>query len=211
MKTPKTLYPSCLKYNEYLIVVNPNEVTSGKIISEKKEFSEKYKMPEVYYKPHLMLVKFINLQMIEERLLNHLKNISNGYKPFQVKLKDYGSLPSHTIFRNVESQLQVRNLVTALKPVQRLITLDKENKPHFIDNIYLYLATKLLPWQYEKAWLEYSDRHFTASFITDRFTLLKRPVESVSKGFQAKGSYQVLQSFEFKNSPVITQQDQLFM
>ncbi len=211
MKTLKTLDPFDLKYNEYLVVLNPNEDCSEKIISGKKEFSEKYKTDFVYFKPHLLMIKFIHLEIIEERLLNHLKNISNGYKAFRLKLKDYGSLPSHTIFINVESQLQIRNLVTALKSIQRLITLDKENKPHFIDNYYFNIAARLLPWQYEKAWVEYSHRHFNASFIAEGFTLLKRPVENFSNGFQPKGSYQILKHFQFMNLPVITQQGELFM
>lgn len=211
MKTSINNNPPEFKYNEYLIIINPNQDTCDKINFEKKEFSEKYKTDLVYFKPHILMVKFIHLEMIEERLLNQLRNISNGYQTFQVKLKDFGSFPSHTIFINVETQLQVRNLVTALKSVQRIMTLDKENKPHFLNNYYFNIAARLLPWQYEKAWVEYSHRHFNASFIAEGFTLLKRPVENFSNGFQPKGSYKILQRFKFMNLPVIAQQGELFI
>jgi hypothetical protein len=199
------------KCNEYLIVLNPNEDISDKIISAKKEISEKFKVIMPFLKPQIMLVRFIHFQMIEERLLTQLKNISNGYKPFQVKLKDYGSLPSHSIFINVESKQQIQNLVTELKSIRGLITFDKENKPHFIDDFYLLLAGKLLPWQYEKAWLEYNHRYFTASFIAGSFILLKRDLENNGNGLLPAGSYRLVQRFEFMNSRFITQQSQLFM
>ena len=111
--------------------------------------------------------------MMEERIVNRLKTIAMGYHPFKVELKDYGSFPSHTIFINIESKQQVQNLVKELRPAQRLMTLNKENKPHFIDDPHLTVARKLLPWQYEKGWLEYSHRHFTGRFIADGMLLIK--------------------------------------
>ncbi|HEU5365945.1 MAG TPA: hypothetical protein VFU62_10450 [Hanamia sp.] len=211
MKTTINIKTSEFKYNEYLVVLNANEDTSAKIIDIKKAFSVKYKIAPVYLQPQIMLLNFIQFEMVEERFLNHLKNISNGCTDFLVKLKDYGSFPTHTIFINVESKQQIQNFVTKLKSVQRLITPDKENKPHFMDDFYFPIGRKLLPWQYEKAWLEYSHLHFTAGFIADGFTLLKRPLESSANGFEPKGSYKVLQHFRFFNSPVITTQGELFI
>ena len=45
------------------------------------------------------------------------------------------------------------------------MTLNKDNKPHFMNDPHLTVARKLLPWQYEKGWLDYSHRHFTGRFI----------------------------------------------
>jgi hypothetical protein len=83
------------------------------------------------------------------------------------------------------------------------MTLNKENKPHFINDPHLTVARRLLPWQYEKGWLDYSQRHFTGRFIADGMLLLKRRVGS-------KG-YQIVQRFEFMNLPVATRQGELFM
>lgn len=210
MKAAINFYSSEFKYNEYLIVLTPNEHTSEQINFVKKEFSEKFKTVTIYYKPQIIVVKFIQLEMIEERLLSHLKNVSACYKSFLIKLKDYGSLPSHTIFVNIESQLQVRNLVTQFKSVQRSLNLDKENKAHFLDHFYISIATKLLPWQYEKAWIEYSKAHFAGSFMVDEFTILKREVERLTDHFKPKGSYRFFKRFQFMNSPVITSQSELF-
>ena len=210
MKTAINFNASAFQYNEYLIVLTPNEHTSDHINSVKKEFSVKFKTSLVSYKPQIIILQFIQFEMIEERLLNHLKNISVCYKSFLIKLNDYGSFPSHTIFINIESQLQVRNLVTQLKSVERILNLDKENKAHFFDHFYISVATKLLPWQYEKAWLEYSKAHFAGSFMVDGLTILKRKVEHFTDHFQPKGSYKFLKRFQFMNSPVTTAQGELF-
>lgn len=191
-------------YNEYLVILNPPEVLRNKIVEVKKDFYEKYKADNALWgKPQITLVNFVQFEMMEERLVNHLKIIGMGYAPFKVELKDFGSVPSHTIFINIESKLQVKNLSKALRPAQKIMTLNRENKPHFIDDPHLTVARRLLPWQYEQGWLDYSHRHFTGRFIADSMLLLKRRVGN-------KG-YQIVQSFEFMNLPVTTKQGELFM
>jgi 2'-5' RNA ligase len=192
------------RYNEYLLVLSPHEELWNKILKVKKEFHDEYKAPSALWgKPHITLVSFVQFEMMEERIVNRLKTIAMGYSPFKVELKDFGSFPSHTIFINVDSKLQVKNLVKELKPAQRLLTLNKENKAHFIDDPYILVANKLLPWQYEKGWLEYSHRHFTGRFIADGMLLIKRKV--------GDKAYQIVQRLEFMNLPVCTKQGALFM
>lgn len=190
--------------NEYLLVLTPHEELRNKINSVKKEFYENYKAPSaIGAKPHLTLVKFDQLEMMEERLINRLKAIAMGYPPFKVELKDFGSYPSHTIFINVTSKLPIQNLVKEIKQVQRLMKLDNEHKPYFIDEPNMTIARKLVPWQYEKAWLEYSRRHFTGRFIADGMLLLKRR--------EGDKAFQIAQRFEFMNLPITTKQGELFM
>ena len=191
-------------YNEYLLILNPREELRNKIISVKKDFYEKYKAENALWgKPHLTLVNFVQFEMMEDRLVSRLKTIGMGYTPFKVELKDFGSFPSHTIFINVDSKLQVKNLSRELRQAQKLMTLNKDNKPHFIDDPHITIATRLLPWQYEKGWQDYGHRHFTGRFIADGMLLLKRRV-----GTKA---YQIVQRFEFMNLPVTTKQGDLFM
>ncbi len=192
------------RYNEYLLILNPHEELRNKIVYIKNVFAEKYKSTYAKFgQPHITLVNFIQFEIAEERVLNRLKTIAMGYHPFKVELKDFGSFPSHTIFINVDSQLQVKNLVKELKSAQQLMTLNKDNKPHFIDTPYLTIARKLVPWQYEKAWLEYSHLQFTGRFIADSMLLIKRRV--------GDKPYKVVQRFEFMNLPVTTKQGELFM
>jgi hypothetical protein len=80
--------------------------------------------------------------------------------------------------------------------------LNDDNKPHFIMEPHVTIARRLLPWQYEKGWLEYSHKHFTGRFIADAMLLLKRPVGELK--------YEIAQRFEFQNLPVNTTQGELF-
>lgn len=192
------------RYNEYLLVLSPHEELWNKIKKVKEEFSEKYQSAQARWgKPHISLVNFVQFEMMEEKLVNRLKIIAMGYTPFKVELKDYGSFPSHTIYINVESKQQVQNLTKELRAAQRLMTLNKQNKPHFIDSPYIAIARKLLPWQYEKGWQEYSHRQFSGRFIANDMLLLKRKVGDLP--------YQVVERFEFMNLPVSTKQGELFI
>jgi hypothetical protein len=60
----------------------------------------------------------------------------------------------------------------------------------------------LKPWQYEKGWLEYSNKNFTGRFIADAMLLLRRPVGEMK--------YKTVRRFDFQNLPVATKQGELF-
>lgn len=195
--------PGC-RINEYQLVLNPHEELRNKIMKIKSEFSETYhNNMAAGSKPHIALVRFTQLEMMEERIVNRLKVVGMGFRPFKVELKDYGSFPSHTIFINVITKVPVQNLVREIREVQRLMKPDNEHKPHFIDEPFIAIGRKLVPWQYEKGWLEYSHRHFTGRFIADKMLLLKRRL--------GDRSWQIAQRFDFMNLPVTTKQGELFV
>jgi 2'-5' RNA ligase len=194
---------------EYLLVLSPHEELWNRIMKVKENFATEYKSDFARWgKPHITLVNFVQYEMMEERILNRLRTVAMGYPPFKVELKDFGSFPSHTIYINVTSKLPVQNLIKEIRTDgQRLMKLNDDNKPHFIMEPHLTIARKLKPWQYEKAWLEYSNSHFTGRFIADTMTLLKRPVGE-SDSYRMK--YHTTQKFEFQNLPVATKQGELF-
>jgi len=211
MKTTSLIAIPTYKYHEYLVVLAPNQDVQQKIMKVKKEFSEEYKTTTaVYSKPYISIVNFVQLELMEDRVLFQLKRIADGYSSFPVKLKNFGSFPTHSIFINVESKKQVQNLRQQLKRLQHLMTLNKDNKPHFIDEPNVTVAMKLLPWQYEKAWLAYSKRTFTGFFIADQMLLLRRSLEVQSEGRLVKGKYQVVQPLKFLNMHSDSTQAQLF-
>ena len=189
---------------EYLLVLSPHEELWNRIMKVKEEFSVQYKSDHAKWgKPHITLVNFVQYAMMEERIISRLQTIAMGYPPFKVELKDFGSFPSHTIYIDVTSKLPIQNLIKEIRTDgQRLMKLNDDNKPHFIMEPHLTIARKLLPWQYEKGWLEYSNKNFSGKFIADAMLLLKRPVE--------EKKYQIAQRFEFQNLPVNIKQGQLF-
>ncbi len=201
MKTDLTSLPGYRLY-DYMLVLEPHEELSNKIMHIKQEFAAKFDAPGAQWgKPKIILARFSQLQLMEERINNRLKMIAMAMPAFKIELKDFGSYPSHSIYINVESKMGIQMLVKNLKTAQRLLKT-KEHLPHFIDDGQITIARQLLPWQFEKAWLEFSQKHFTGRFIAKSMLLLKR----------AEGSknYQKVQRFEFLNMPVLTTQGALF-
>jgi 2'-5' RNA ligase len=192
------------RINEYLLVLSPPEELWKKIVKVKEEFAQRYKTETAKFtKPHLTLASYTALEMLEERIIPRLQLIAMGIAPFKVELKDYGSFPTHSIFINVVTKVPVQALIRRLKEVQRLMKLNNENKPHFIEEPHLPIARKLKPWQYEQGLIEYTNRQFTGRFIADGMLLLKRIAGQ-------KTGYQIAGRFEFQNLPVTTQQGSLF-
>ena len=189
---------------EYLLVLSPHEELRNKIMEVKKDFYNKYQAETARWgKPHVTLVNYLQYEMMEEKILQHLKTIAMGYHPIKIELKDYGSFPSHTIYINITSKVPIQSLVKQIRTqTQRLMKLNDDNKPHFIVEPHLTIARRLLPWQYEKGWLEYSHKNFTGRFIADGMLLLKRPVGTLK--------YEIAKRFEFENLPVATKQGELF-
>jgi 2'-5' RNA ligase len=183
---------------EYLLVINPHEELRQKIISIKNNFYETYQAETAKWgKPHVTLATWKQYQLTEQRIINHLQTIALGFKPIKIELSQFGSFPSHTIYINVATKTPLQNLVKQIRTdTQRLMKLNDDNKPHFIVEPYITIARKLLPWQYEKAWLEYSHKNFTAKFIADGMLLLKRPIGTLK--------YEIVQRFQFENLAVAT-------
>lgn len=203
MKTSEMTMPGYRVF-EYLLVLNPHQELSNKIAQIRKEFNAEYKisgMPGT--RANLALVKFEQLEMMEQRIINKLHTIAMGYPPFKIEIKDFGSFPSHTIYLNVTSKLPIQNLVKFVRTeAQRLMKFDPEKTPHFMMEPHFTIGMKLKPWQYEKAWLAYSNKHFTSRFIANEMILLKRLV--------GERNWIVADRFKFQNLPVTTKQGELF-
>lgn len=191
------------RLNEYMLVLAPHEELRRKIQVVKKEFAEKYQCPQASWtKPHLLLSRFMQYEMMEERVRHRLKTIAMGFHPVKIELRDFGSYPSHSIIIPVISREPVKALVKEIRESQRILKPDTEHKPYFADDPHIIVAAKLAPWQYEKGWLEFSHRHFTGRFIAESMLLLKRrPGEK---------AWQILERMNFQNLPVATKQGELF-
>jgi 2'-5' RNA ligase len=192
------------KVYEYMLVLNPHEELRTRITEVRKEFGKEYKLTSgTGGKPNLPLVHFVNYEMMEERIINRLKTIALGFPPFKVELKNFGSFPTHTIYINVISKIPIQGLVKEIRTqTQRLMTINEETKPYFILEPHITIGRKLKPWQYEKGWLEYSNKHFAGRFIGDAMLLLKRDSKETP--------WMIVERFQFQNMPVTTKQGELF-
>ncbi|HEV9036423.1 MAG TPA: hypothetical protein VGQ51_07385 [Puia sp.] len=208
-------YKSQLDAAEYQLILSPHEELNNKIRQIRTVFQETYQASSVPGgKANLALARFTQLTMMEERIVQRLRTIAMGFCPFKVELKDFGALPTHSIFINMTSKLPIRALVKEIRDTQRLMKLDKEHKPHFIDEPNILIARKLQPWQFEKGWLEYAGKSFTGRFIADAMLLLRRRANAVLQEGRGRdtrpGNWQIVGRFEFRNLPVSTRQGELF-
>lgn len=189
---------------EYLLVLHPHPELWNRVMRVKEEFAERYQTGRSGLGgAHIALVSFSQYAMLEERIINRLRTVAMASPAFKVELKDFGSFPSHTIYINVTSKVPVQQLVKSVrKETQRLMKLNEENKPYFMLEPHLTIARKLVPWQYEQGWLEFSHKQFSGRFIAEGMTLLRRPEGEIK--------YQTVRRFEFQNLPVVTRQGELF-
>lgn len=200
MNTDLALMPG-YRLVDYKIILNPHEDLRNRIIKLKKDISDKYGIPVNSSKPNITLVTFKVWELMEEKLINHLKVLAMGLPPVKIHLKDYGSYPSHLIYINIESKLVIQNLVKELRNAKRLMK-SQDNDPYFIQDPYIPIAQRIPSEIFDKAYLEYNHKHFTASFIADNMLLLKK--------VQGDYGYQVLQYLQFMNLPVAVKQADLF-
>ncbi len=188
---------------DYLLIIAPHEALWEEIMSIKQRFAKKYHCPVALgTKPYLTLLSFMQRGIAEEKIVNRLKAIAMSQSPIKVELKDFGTFPSHTIHINVTSKVPLMHLAKALKEVQPLLKYHSDIKPFFINEPHVTIARKLLPWQHEKAWLEYSNTSFSGRFIAHKMTLIKRKVDNLS--------YQHVADFEFLNAGAAATQGNLF-
>lgn len=190
------------RINEYSLVLNPHQDLQNKIKNLRVEFDKTYQVTaKIAGRPNVGLVNWIQYEMYEKRIVEKLKLIAMGYPPFKVELKNFGSYPAHTIYIDMVSRVGVQNLIRQIREsTQKLMKLNPETKPHFLQEPHIIVGRKLKPWQYEKACLEYSQRHFRGTFIADAMLLLKRA--------ESEKSWQIAERLGFQNLPVSSESKQ---
>ena len=184
-----SFHKNAIPLNQYLVILSPDVAVSDKLLQLKEGFAKEYNFSRILSsKPHITLVKFVQSNLAEERILNRIENIISTQSPFQVRLTDFGSFPTHSIYINITSKESIKGLITQLKPLSRWMRADKEYSPHFITDPNLMLARKLQASQYEKAWIEYSNSSFSGMFMAHEVQVLKRPLEAES-GYKTIGRF----------------------
>ncbi|ANI88653.1 hypothetical protein A9P82_04735 [Arachidicoccus ginsenosidimutans] len=202
MKLLNNLSVNLVPYT-YLLILHPDESVREKILEQKKLFAEKLECPScLHSKPHITLLKFTQYNSLETRIVKRISNFAQTISPFSISLNGFGSFPSHTIYFNVQTKNEIISLVKNLRELHLPLKMDKDNKPHFITEPHITLARKLLPYQYEKGWLEWSNQNFTARFPASEMILLKR--RNITSNFQ------LVKTFSFAGKKEQVQQGSLF-
>ena len=187
---------------DYLLVLQPHEALWNEIKLIKEKFAADYDCATAKKGlPHITLAMFKQFPATENRIRQSLRNMARTIAPFKVEMNDFGSFPSHTIYINILSKIPIVNTVKTLRQSQKFMKIDKDNKPYFITEPHLTIARKLLPWQYEKGWLQFSNAHFHGRFMADYALLLKR---------KAGEGYRPIEKFMFEGMKTETTQTALF-
>ncbi|HSB91667.1 MAG TPA: 2'-5' RNA ligase family protein [Flavitalea sp.] len=190
------------RLHEYQLAIIPHEDLRRRIQDARNDFAERFQLARPWQGPvHLMLVRFRQVEMLEDKLQQALKAIIMGIRPFKIGIDGYRSSPSHSIHLNVITGSVVMDLVKQLKQAGRIMR-SAENEPHWIQEPTISIANKLLPWQYEQGWANYRQRSFTAAFMADELVLLKKTGSA--------NRLQVVSRFECLDMPVLTKQGELF-
>lgn len=188
---------------EYTLAIEPPAALVEKIKAVKKQFAEKYDCPSALKsRSQIVLIRFQQYEMLEQKILHRLQVQAAAQHSFIVELTDFESLPTHSIFIHIRTKTQITELVKSFRPMQQLLKIDKDRKPHFITDPYINIAVKLLPWQYEKGWLELSNTHFSGRFVAEQLVLLRRRA--------GEGKYETLKKFQLLNERITITQGALF-
>ncbi len=175
------------RVNDYIIVLPLPDDLKEEVQCIKKNFAEAYQAKQALTQPLIILSAFQGLALSEERIDSRLSAITRSLAPAKIELRDFGSFPTHSIYIHITSKVAVAGIVRELKKMQALMKPDKDHKPYFIDEAHLAICKKLRPWQYEKAWLEYSHHDFTGRFIAGSLQLLRK--EESRDHFETVGTY----------------------
>lgn len=190
------------RLNEYQLVIMPNEDLRHRIMRVREDFARRYQLEKPSSAPvHFPLIRFSQIEMMEEKVRNALKGIARGIQPFRIELKDYASLPSHSIYLKTASRSPLEDLVRQLRQGGRVLR-SSAGEPQFLQDFNIVVANRLLPWQFEQGWNDYQHRSFNARTMVDGLLLLRKTLQS--------GKFAVVEHFPCLNLPVLTRQGVLF-
>lgn len=190
------------RVHEYQLAIIPHEELRHRIAQVRSDFAEKFRLDRPWQgAAHLTLVRFRQVEMLEDKLQQTLKAIIMGIRPFRISIDGYASVPTHSVQLNVTTRSPLTELVKQLRQAGRIMR-SSEGEPHWIQDPNILVAGRLLPWQYEQGWSDYRNRSFTAHFMADELVLLKKTVSA--------SRLQVAGRFECLDMPVLTRQGELF-
>lgn len=200
--------PGYETYEYQLVWAIPDSI-KDRIRKYRQEFESQFRLVWPPSKlVSLPIVRFRQRALLEGKLRTHLYQVVSGWRPFQITLKDFGALPSHSIYIPVAARAGSSSFTgfhtvqKELKGIQQWMRMDKEHQPFFTNEHKIELASKLAAPVFEKAWNQYAHRKFTAQFLADACLLLRRK--------PGAGNWQIVQRFELRDLPVGVQQKTLF-
>lgn len=159
----------------YFLAIIPPEPVASEVTAIKESFIEKYNsIAALKSPPHITLhMPFQWKGRKEERLFSVLAQTSS-FKPFSVELDGFGAFPPRTIFIQPKAcaELEAMNMELLQATKRQLNLFHAVHIGGFHPHMTVAFRDLRKPMFY-KAWKEFEEREFNASFEVNSFWLLK--------------------------------------
>jgi len=160
----------------YLIALVPHEELRADVRKLKQEIKDRFDASHALKAPaHITLqMPFRRDEEFEETLTVELEQFAARQETFEVKINGFDAFPPRVLFLKIENHQPIAVLHADLQPVlkENLGFSDKEIMDRF--HPHMTIATRdLSKKMFHKAWPEFKERTFRASFTADSLHLLK--------------------------------------
>jgi 2'-5' RNA ligase len=162
----------------YFVALIPGEELSGRIITIKKDFAERYEsMKALKIIPHITLQNpFKRNESAEVELHLRLQDFFSAFHSFSIDLSGFGCFEKRNkvIFIDVVKNNSLFDLHKKLIHFLREEMHFSESESSFMYHPHVTVALKdLTNEQFVKAWMHYKNKTFEGSFVADAVYLLK--------------------------------------
>lgn len=166
----------------YFIALIPPSPLKDEIQELKLEVKQKFNSSHsLNAPPHITLLSPFRLEdQNTEKLDQLIQDFSQEIKPFEVRLNDFSTFPPRVIFIDVVQSPKLMDIQKKLEELARknadLFNYNYAERPY---HPHLTLAFKdLTKSNFYRAWKEFEDRTFEASFTADALHILKHTGEN---------------------------------
>jgi len=160
---------------EYLLIANPDESVYNKVMTEKRDFYERYnEKVAIKTKPHITVANFLAVESMEDTFIRWIQRICSQQHSFNVSLNNYSGFPPHTIYLRVQNPQPFQQLVNKLSVLDEFIKNNNWPPVMLVRKPHLTIARQLPEQVYSKAMLDYAHKDFHDSFMVTELVLLKR-------------------------------------
>ena len=162
---------------QYFVAIVPPSPIYEEALQQKEYFKVKYNSKaSLNSPPHITLhMPFKWVEKNEDELVEELGRFAIANTALTINLNGFSSFPPRVIFINVETTQELENLQKELhRHVKRKLNLFNANYKELPFHPHLTLAFRdLKKPNYQKAWEEFVNKNYQASFVADKITLLK--------------------------------------
>lgn len=187
---------------QYMVLIRPSQAVEQKIRRLKSSLRNEFDLlPQQLQGGYLLLARFSQIPMLEQKMMDRLRLIAMEAQPFRAILKDYFWVPDHTMGIQVANPAGMHLLLSNFKRESRLFRT-ANSKPYFNQYPAISLASRLQPNQYNALSKKYRYRHFSAAFMAEGMTVIRKS--------KLTGQWLVIEEMNFQNMPVFSRQGVLF-